>query len=143
MTKKKQKKPLNRSQIMARVKNKDTTIEISLRKALWSKGLRCRKNVRRIKGTPDMAFIGLKIAVFCDSEFWHGKQYIENGALPKNNREYWRGKFERNIARDKIVNQFLVEDGWIVLRFWEKDIRDDVEKVAKKIVEVVNMKKGI
>lgn len=135
MTKKK--KPLNRSQIMARVKSKDTSIEIILRKALWSRGLRYRKNVRTIIGTPDIAFPNLKIAVFCDSEFWHGKDFLQNKNLPKNNRQYWKTKLERNIERDKKVTSYLLKQGWSVLRFWEKDILIHVEKIADQIEALV------
>ena len=135
------KKPLSRSEIMARVKSADTGIEVPLRKILWSKGLRYRKNYRKVKGAPDIAFPGLKIAVFCDSEFWHGKYYKEDGSLPKGNREYWRKKFEKNIARDEEVTKTLENDGWLVLRFWEKEIRADTEGVAEKIIEAVKSRK--
>jgi len=126
---------------MQRIKSKDTSIEKMLRRALWEKGLRYRKNVESIEGRPDIAFIGLKIAIFCDSEFWHGKSYIENGSLPKNNREYWRNKFEKNLSRDKKVTEALEKNGWLVLRFWEKDIRNDVDKIANEIEAAVESRK--
>lgn len=126
---------------MKRIKSKDTSIEKMLRKALWRRGLRYRKNVKAIEGTPDIAFIGLKIAIFCDSEFWHGKNYFENSVLPKNNREYWREKFKKNAARDKKVSKSLEEKGWLVLRFWESDIRSDVDKIANEIEAVVKSRR--
>ena len=89
---------------MSRVKNKDSAIEVALRKELWSRGLRYRKNVKTVLGKPDIAFIGKKIAVFCDSEFWHGYNWeVKQGEI-KSHRDFWIPKIERNIKRDKEVN---------------------------------------
>lgn len=125
---------------MRRIKSKDTTIETILRKELWKRGLRYQKNVENIYGKPDIVFKGKKVAVFADSEFWHGKQLLEGKYIPKTNREFWVKKLTRNIERDKEVNKQLKKDGWIVLRFWENDIRknvsdcaDTIEKVLKKL----------
>lgn len=126
---------LTRSEIMSRVHSKDTTSELLLRKLLWSKGLRYRKNYKKVFGTPDIVFVSKKIAIFCDSEFWHGKDYLNNTNIPKSNTEYWINKFQKNILRDKEVNQKLLNDGWTVLRFWEKDILKDPEKCLKKIID--------
>ena len=81
---------------MQQVKNKDSKIEVLLRKELWSRGIRYRKNVNRIYGKPDIVFIGKKIAVFCDSEFWHGKNYQESTDRIGTNSEYWKKKIKRN-----------------------------------------------
>jgi DNA mismatch endonuclease, patch repair protein len=124
---------MNRSEIMSKVRSTNTSIELLMRKALWEKGLRYRKNDKNVFGKPDIVFKGKKIAIFCDSEFWHGKQFLETGKLPKNNREYWEKKIERNIARDILVNKTLQEDGWTVLRFWEKDIRKNLDGCVSKI----------
>lgn len=75
-----------------------------------------------------------KLAIFCDSEFWHGKFYLE-GKIPKSNREYWFKKLERNIQRDKEVNQKLQEEGWTVFRFWEKDIKTNTQSCVEKILD--------
>ena len=91
---------------MRRIKSKDTSIEIKLRKALWARGYRYRKNCPKIKGKPDICFIGKKVAVFCDSEYWHGKYLLEGRYIPKTNAEYWIPKIRRNIERDKEVNIF-------------------------------------
>lgn len=118
---------------MSKVKSENTSIELLLRKELWHRGLRYRKNYQSIIGKPDIVFLKKKIAVFCDSEFWHGKHYLE-GKLPKSNKKYWEEKFKRNIKRDKIVNQTLANMNWIVLRFWEKDIKNNV-KICADIIE--------
>jgi DNA mismatch endonuclease (patch repair protein) len=110
---------------MSKVKSKDTSIEIALRKVLWKRGLRYRKNYTKLIGKPDIVFLKAKVVVFCDSEFWHGKQYSD-GKMPKTNIEFWETKFKRNIQRDNDVNLKLKKDGWIVLRFWQKEIHKDV-----------------
>ena len=115
---------------MRQVKNKDSAIELALRKELWSRGLRYRKNVKSIFGKPDIAFIGKKIAVFCDSEFWHGYAWEIAQDEFKSRRDFWIPKIERNMQRDKEVNEKLRSEGWIVLRFWGKEIKRDVSACA-------------
>ena len=118
---------------MQQVKNKDSKIEILLRKELWERGLRYRKNVNRIYGKPDIAFIGKKVAVFCDSEFWHGYAWEITQDEFQSRRDFWIPKIERNIQRDKEVNEKLRSEGWIVLRFWGKEIKRDVATCADMI----------
>lgn len=125
--------PEQRSKNMRAIKNKDSKIELLLRMALWKRGLRYRKNVKRIYGCPDIAFIGKKIAVFCDSEFWHGYDWENQKHQLKSHQDFWISKIERNIARDSIVNQTLQAEGWIVLRFWGKEILRNPDQCAKKI----------
>lgn len=115
---------------MKAVKNKDSEIEILLRRELWSRGLRYRKNVKTVYGKPDIAFIGKKIAVFCDSEFWHGYAWEIAQDEFQSRRDFWIPKIERNIQRDKEVNERLRNDGWIVLRFWGREIKKDVSACA-------------
>lgn len=124
------KKPITRSENMRRIKSKGTTIEILLRKELWKRGLRYRKNAKEVCGKPDIFFKGKKLAVFADSEFWHGKYLLEEKYIPKTNTEFWVKKITRNIERDKEVNQKLENDGWTVLRFWETDIRKNLFECA-------------
>lgn len=128
---------MSRSENMRRIKGKDTSIENLLRKELWKRGLRYRKNVKEIIGKPDIVFKGKKLAIFADSEFWHGKQLIEGEYIPKTNTEYWVKKITRNIERDKEVNQKLKNDGWTVLRFWEADIRKNVSNCADIIEDAL------
>lgn len=122
---------------MSRIRNKDTKIETMLRKELWSRGLRYRKNVKKIPGKPDIAFIGKKVAVFCDSEFWHGYDWENRKNDIKSRREFWIPKIERNIQRDLEVNRILEESGWIVLRFWGKEIQKDLSGCADRVEKVV------
>ena len=122
---------------MQRVKNKDSEIELSLRKALWSMGLRYRKNVKSVFGHPDIAFIGKKIAVFCDSEFWHGYDWERRKNDFKVRQDFWLPKIERNMERDREVNEKLEAEGWIVIRFWGKEIKSDVNACAEKIKKAV------
>ena len=122
---------------MSRIRCKDTKIEVTLRKELWSRGLRYRKNVKNIEGKPDIAFIGKRVAVFCDSEFWHGFDWEHRKDDIKTRREFWIPKIERNIQRDLEVNRILEEQGWIVLRFWGKEIQKDLIGCADRIEKVV------
>ena len=98
---------------MRRVKNKDSEIELLLRKELWSRGLRYRKNVTSVFGKPDIAFLGKKVAIFCDSEFWHGYNWEERKLDFKSHQDFWIPKIERNMARDREVNETLREQGWL------------------------------
>lgn len=132
--------PEQRHKNMVAVRNKDTRIELLLRKELWSRGIRYRKNVTKIFGKPDIAFIGKKVAVFCDSEFWHGFNWEVKKYDIKSRKEFWIPKIERNIERDKEVNQSLQEQGWTVLRFWGKDIKRDPAACADLIVKVLKEK---
>lgn len=133
----KKKQPISRSENMRRIKSEETSIEIKLRKALWAKGYRYRKNCKKVFGKPDICFIGKKIAIFCDSEFWHGKYYLEGKYTPKTNTEFWISKLERNIQRDKEVNESLNHAGWTVLRFWQKDIEKNIDDCISKIEKVL------
>jgi DNA mismatch endonuclease vsr len=122
---------------MQEVKNKDSRIELMLRHELWVCGVRYRKNVTRIIGKPDIAFIGKRVAVFCDSEFWHGYDWEKQKEKIKTNREFWIPKIERNIERDKEITETLEADGWIVLRFWGNEIIKHVGACANVIVNVL------
>ena len=129
---------MTRSENMKHIKSKDTSIEIILRKALWKKGYRYRKNCKDVIGKPDLCFKGKKLAVFCDSEFWHGKYLMEGKYIPKTNRKFWIEKLEKNIERDKTVNIKLKENGWTVLRFWESDIRKNIDKCVEIFEKTYN-----
>ena len=118
---------------MKQVKNRDSAIEIALRKELWSRGLRYRKNVKTILGKQDIAFIGKKIAVFCDSEFWHGFDWENKKHEIKSRQEFWIPKIERTMERDIEVTQALKEQGWLVLRFWGNEIKKNCSACADQI----------
>ena len=124
---------------MSHIKSHDTEIEIKLRKALWNRGYRYRKNLKYLPGKPDIAITKYKIAIFCDSEFFHGKDWNEQRKhLSKsNNSEYWINKIERNMKRDDEVNHMLRCLGWKVLRFWGNDIKKNVDECVKVIEEAI------
>lgn len=121
---------------MSRVKGKDTTPELLLRKALWARGIRYRKNYDKLPGKPDIVLIRQKIAIFVDGDFWHARGHQDNpGEKVASNKEFWRKKLARNVERDKEVNDELTEAGWLVLRFWESDIKKDLDACMMKIKE--------
>ena len=124
------------SKNMKSVKNKDSQIEIALRRELWKRNLRYRKNVRSIYGNPDIVFKGKKIAVFVDSEFWHGFDWENKQHEIKSNRDFWIPKIERNMQRDVEVTERLTSDGWIVIRVWGNDIKKNLTEVADRIETV-------
>lgn len=123
---------------MQAVKSKGSKIETALAKALWAEGFRYRKNDKSVFGKPDFTFKKLKIAIFVDSEFWHGKNWEVKKHEHKSNQDFWHKKIERNIERDKEVNQKLKEDNWTILRFWGTDIKKNLQACLGKIREAIN-----
>ena len=130
---------IERSENMRRIHSKNTKIEIALRKALWHRGYRYRKNYATLPGKPDIVLTKQKIAIFCDSEFFHGKDWevlkpqLEHG----KNGEFWIKKISRNIERDDEVNKQLLFLGWTVIRFWGKDIIKNTDECVKVVEEVI------
>ena len=124
---------------MSNIKNKDTGIEVKLRKELWKKGYRYKKNYSELPGKPDIVLTKYKIAIFCDSEFFHGKDWevlrpqLECG----KNAEFWIKKISRNKERDDEINKRLLYMGWTVVRFWGKDINKNVDECIKVIEEII------
>lgn len=109
---------------------------MKLGKAIWSKGLRYRKHCKDVFGHPDFCFRKKRVAIFCDSEFWHGKKFLE-GERFKTNIDFWETKIKRNIERDFEVNERLKSEGWTILRFWGSEIKNNVDIVVEKICNVV------
>lgn len=132
--------PEQRRKNMQAVKNKDSKIELLLRKELWNRGLRYQKNRNDVFGKPDIVFKGKKVAVFCDSEFWHGYNWEERKKDFKSHQEFWIPKIERNMQRDIEVTQKLESQGWTVLRFWGAEIKKETEKCALIIEKAVKEK---
>lgn len=132
--------PEQRHKNMKAIKSKDTKIEVMLRKELWARGLRYQKNSKKVFGKPDIVFIGKKVAVFCDSEFWHGYDWDNEKKEFKSHQDFWIPKIERNIARDKEVNDQLKRTGWTVLRFWGNDIKKNLQACADEIERTVKGK---
>lgn len=129
--------PEQRRKNMQAVKNKDSKIELLLRNELWSRGLRYQKNRTDIFGKPDIVFKSKKIAVFCDSEFWHGYNWNERKKDFKSHQEFWIPKIERNIERDIEVTAKLESNGWIVLRFWGNEIKKNTAHCADVVERTV------
>ena len=124
---------------MTNIKSKDTKIEVILRKELWHRGYRYRKNYNELPGKPDIVLTKQKIVIFCDSEFFHGKDWeVLKPRLEKgNNANYWLKKIERNITRDQEINQQLNFLGWTVVRFWGKEILNNTDECIKVIEETI------
>lgn len=131
--------PEQRRKNMQHIRGKDTKIEVILRKALWAKGYRYRKNYKLIPGSPDIALTRYKIAIFCDGEFFHGKDWeILKPRLEKsNNSEFWISKISRNRERDDEINKKLLFMGWTVIRFWGNDIKKNTDECIRVIEETV------
>jgi DNA mismatch endonuclease, patch repair protein len=123
-----------RSHCMSRIRGRNTKPELMLRRAFWSVGLRYRLHYP-VTGRPDIAFVGARVAVFCDGCFWHGCP--EHSVSPKTNASFWRDKIGKNRARDERVANTLRAEGWTVVRFWEHDIRTDPEKLAGRVKRIV------
>lgn len=120
-----------RKRCMSRVRSRNTDIELSLRKALWSSGIFFRLGSSKLPGKPDLIFPSKKLAVFVDGCFWHGCP--EHGQVPKTNETFWREKITRNVTRDANVNNALVLAGWCVLRFWKHEIKQNLADCVRKI----------
>ena len=118
---------------MQHIKCKNTSIEICLR-------IRYRKNVNKLPGKPDIVITKYNLAIFCDSEFWHGKDWNITKNKIKSNTSYWHNKIESNIARDKKITEELEKAGWIVLRFWGEDIIYHLEACIEKIKQIILQK---
>ena len=119
---------------MSRIRSNDTKPEVLLRKALWARGWRYRKNYDAIPGKPDIVLTRQKIAIFVDGDFWHARGHQDNpGEQVGTNKEFWQKKLTRNVERDKEVNDELTEAGWLVLRFWESDIKTSLDFCIKEI----------
>lgn len=126
---------------MQSIRSKDTSIELKLRKALWQQGIRYRKNYDRLEGKPDIVLTKYRIAIFCDSDFWHGYDWENNKHKIKSNQIYWVPKIERNMERDKEINKHLEAKGWIVIRFWERQIRKELSSCVELIMDRVLQQK--
>ena len=131
--------PEQRKKNMRSIKGKDTSIEMILRKALWKKGYHYRKNYKNLPGTPDIALTKYKIAIFCDGEFFHGKDWeilkprLERG----KNSDFLVTKISRNRERDEEINKKLLFMGWTVIRFWGMDIKKNTDECIRVIEETI------
>lgn len=127
-----------RSKHMSKIKSKDTKPEKKLRKFLWGLGIRYRKNVKKLPGTPDIVISKYNLVIFVDGEFWHGYNWKIKKQKIKSNRDFWIPKIERNIQRDNENNLKLTNDGWKVMRFWEHQIKKEFNVCVNKILDYIN-----
>lgn len=131
------------SYTMSRIRGKDTGLELALRKALSQRGVRYRLYSNKVFGHPDLCIEKLKIAIFCDSEFWHGYHFEENEAKIHSNRSYWIPKIKRNIARDEEVNRTLKGQGYLVLRYWGREIEKELPRVVDDILARIKEREAV
>ena len=131
-----------RSKNMRAIKSTGTKDEVRLAKALWYLGYRYRKNNKTVFGKPDLTFKKLKIAIFVDSEFFHGKDWETEKHRIKSNQEFWHKKIERNRERDLEVNQYLRSNNWTVIRFWRKEVKNQLENCMEQIIDELKNKQN-
>lgn len=122
------------SKRMAKIRLKDGRSESVLAKELWHRGIRYRKNFKKLPRSPDIALTKYKIAIFIDGEFWHGYDWDARKQKLKSNKDYWIEKIEENMARDVRNNKLLIDLGWKSIHFWEKEIKKDLAGCIEKIL---------
>jgi DNA mismatch endonuclease (patch repair protein) len=115
-----------RSFNMAKIKGSNTKPELLLKKALWHAGLRYRRNKKKLPGKPDIVFIKYKLVIFIDGSFWHGHDWESRKKQIQSNRAFWIPKIERNMQRDREINQYYLSKGWKVLRFWDFEVKKEL-----------------
>jgi DNA mismatch endonuclease (patch repair protein) len=120
-----------RSEVMSKVKNKDSKIEVAFRKQLWVEGFRYRKNSKKYFGKPDIVLPKYKTVIFIDSCFWHGCK--KHGSIPATHMKFWTEKIDRNKVRDKKVNKYYKNKGWKAVRVWEHDLPSKTKEVIRGI----------
>ncbi len=132
-----------RSKIMGKIKGKNTKPELAFRKALWAAGYRYRIDSRKLIGRPDIVLNKYKTVVFIDGEFWHGHNWEERKLKIKTNKDFWIAKIERNMQRDHEVNAELKRIGIKVFRFWENEIKKELERCVQEVVLHLKKLEGI
>ncbi len=141
--------PEVRSKIMSKIHGKDTKPEIVLRKELWHRGWRYRKNYRKLPGTPDIVLTKYRLCIFVDSEFFHGKGFygglkskkydsLEEQLQHSNHPDYWIPKIKRNMERDQEVDAELTEDGWHIIHFWSNDVLKKTDECVRTVEETIS-----
>lgn len=140
-------KPEITHKIMSSIKSQDTVPELLLRKELWRRGYRYRVHTKGILGKPDITIKKYKVAIFCDGDFWHGHNWAIRGMgcfdeELKRYNSFWQEKITRNTTRDKKITEELEKDGWIVMRFWESDIKKSASDCVDKIEKILQIIKS-
>lgn len=137
-----------RSKTMSKIRGKNSIPELLLRKALWAKHIRFRIHRKDLPGKPDLVIEKYRLVIFVDGDFWHGYQW--HISKPKTNQNFWLPKIERNMQRDRFVNECLAEMGYTVMRFWEHEVRTKLKACVNQVmlyiesakVDVVPEKEG-
>lgn len=140
--------PSTTHRIMSAIRSKNTRPELMLRRALFSRGLRYRVTVSTLPGKPDIVFSRAKIVVFCDGDFWHGHNWALRGISSLDEElagysEYWQKKIRYNIERDRLNTNKLEQDGWLVLRFWESDIKKNLERCVETVCQYYSQRRKL
>jgi len=130
-----------RSRIMGKIRGKNTKPEMAFRKALWATGYRYRVDYKKLIGKPDVVLKKYRTVIFIDGEYWHGHNWEERKRKVKTNREFWIPKIERNMQRDEEVNKELNRLGYKVFRFWETEIKKELERCLNEVVSHLENKK--
>lgn len=126
-----------KSLAMASIPTSGSRIETVLSRAMWAAGIRYRRQYRKLPGKPDFVIVRARIAIFCDSSFWHGRNWPASAAAFRTNREFWIPKIERNVHRDAEVNASLAHLGWSVYRFWDDEILNRTDKCVNKVISAM------
>lgn len=129
---------LAKSKQMSKIRGKNSKPELRLRLALWSLGLRYRKNVKGLDGRPDIVLAKYKLAIFVDGSFWHGYDWENRKAKIKSNRTFWIPKIERNMQRDLEVKALLEKKGFRVLRFWDHEINKELGRCIAVVIDTID-----
>ncbi|CAM4098339.1 very short patch repair endonuclease [Zobellia nedashkovskayae] len=124
-----------RSKIMSKIKGKNTKPELAFRKALYAAGYRYRIDYKKLIGRPDIVLKKYKTVIFVDGEYWHGYNWEERKPKVKTNREFWIAKIERNIQRDQEVNEELDRLGYKVFRFWETEVKKELDRCLDEVTQ--------
>jgi DNA mismatch endonuclease (patch repair protein) len=127
-----------RSKIMSKIKGKNTKTELTFRKALYAAGYRYRIDYKKLIGKPDIALNKYKTVIFIDGEYWHGYNWKERKPKIKTNREFWIAKIERNMQRDVEVNQELEQMGYTIFRFWESEVKKELDRCLTEVLKHLN-----
>ena len=135
--------PQKRSWNMAQIKGKDTKIEVEVRRYLFSKGFRFRKNDKRLPGKPDVVLPKYKTVIFVNGCFWHMHEGCKLGRLPKSNVSYWKQKLEKNVENDKKHVQQLIQMGWNPITIWECELKEDFVGVMDKVIGMMQTERSL
>ncbi|MHA7842141.1 MAG: very short patch repair endonuclease [Winogradskyella sp.] len=131
-----------RSRQMSKIRGKNTKPELLFRKALWKKGVRYRVDSKQLPGRPDVSIKKYKLAIFIDGEFWHGYNWDERKPTIKSNRGFWIPKIDRNMQRDREVNQQLKEMDFTVFRFWTHEVKDNLKTCINDVMMYLDLAKS-